>query len=174
MPGTKDQSNNSLLKYYQEQDFNPVPIDVEDRVVWEAHAEVRRNLYEKRLMIPLSFFKERAVLEFGCNSGENALHLASIGSKMTLVEPNDMVLPRLKTLFKNCGFEDSIDELVNTDIDGFNAKRSYDIVLAEGFLAALADRDEALLKICGFWPQEVWVLSHLMTATDPCLKLQDS
>ena len=150
MSGTKKSSSESLLKYYQDYSFNPVPIDVEDKAIRESHAAVRRNLYEKRLMLPLSLFKNRSVLEFGCNSGENALHLASLGAKLTLVEPNDQVLPRLTKLFGNCGYEKSIEELANKDIAGFESQKQYDIVLAEGFLAALEDRDEMLLRICSF------------------------
>ncbi|UCD55854.1 MAG: class I SAM-dependent methyltransferase [Candidatus Omnitrophota bacterium] len=140
----------SLLKYYQDYCFNPVPINVEDKNVWELHMVKRRNLYERHLKIPLSLFNGRSVIEFGCNSGENALHLAACGARLTLVEPNDQVLPRLKTLFKNFGFEQSIVALVNKDIAGFESQNFYDVVLAEGFLNALSNRDEMFLKICRF------------------------
>ena len=57
------------LDYYQRNNFNPVPIDVEIPKGWESQLAKRRNLYERHLGIPLSLLKGRDVLEFGCNSG---------------------------------------------------------------------------------------------------------
>ncbi len=150
MPNSENKLKPSLLKYYQVYGFNPVPINVEDKTIWESHLAKRNNLYERHLMIPLSLFNGRSVIEFGSNSGENALHLAALGARLTLVEPNEQALPRLKSLFKNFGFEQSIVALVNKDIAGFESQGSYDVVLAEGFLNTLSNRDEMFLKICNF------------------------
>ena len=137
----------TLLEYYQEHELNPVPIDVEDQVGWKDHVIKRRNLYEKHLMLPTACFRDRAVIEFGCNSGENALYLAALGARLTLVEPNGQVLPRLRNLFERFGLDSRIEALVNTDIAGFEANQQYDVMLAEGFLSALAERDQAVLKL---------------------------
>ncbi len=138
----------SILEYYQSHQINPVPIKIEDKKIWENHQIKRQNLYERHLKIPLSMFRDRSVIEFGCNSGENALYLASLGAQLTLVEPNEQVLPRLRSLFQNFGMEGSIVELANTDIAGFNAKKQYDIMIAEGFLTMIPNREAMLLKIC--------------------------
>jgi len=137
----------TLLEYYQEHELNPVPINVEDHLGWKDHVIKRRNLYEKHLMLPTAGFRDRAVIEFGCNSGENALYLAALGARLTLVEPNGQVLPRLRDLFERFGLASRIEALVNTDIAGFETARQYDVVLAEGFLSALAERDQAVLKL---------------------------
>ncbi|MFC1570458.1 class I SAM-dependent methyltransferase [Candidatus Omnitrophota bacterium] len=150
MSNSADRSRESLLKYYQEKGFNPVPIDVEDQGTWKSHVAVRDNLYQNRLMLPLSVFSGKSVLEFGCCSGENALHLASLGAKLTLVEPNEQVLPRLEKIFEGFGFKDNIEGLFNKDVAGFESEKKYDIILAEGFLAALSNRDEMLSRICSF------------------------
>ena len=139
----------TLLSYYQKHEFNPVPIYVESPDAWESHVAKRRNLYEMHLGIPVSLLRGRSVLEIGCNSGENALVLASYGANLTLVEPNDQVLPRLEALFTQFKLKDRIVSLLQTDLDGFTARRTYDVVLAEGFLASLPDRDLLLGKICG-------------------------
>jgi len=138
----------TLLEYYQEHELNPVPIDVEDHLGWKDHVIKRRNLYEKHLMLPTACFRDRSVIEFGCNSGENALYLAALGARLTLVEPNGQVLPRLRDLFERFGLDSRIEALVNTDIAGFEANQQYDVMLAEGFLSALAERDQAALKLC--------------------------
>lgn len=150
MPKSKNESSSSLLHYYQDYGFNPVPIAIEKNGVWESHIIKRRNLYERHLMIPLSFFRGRFILEFGCNSGENALYLASLGARLTLVEPNSNVLPRLRMLFKDFGHEKAITDLINTDIAGFDSRRCYDVLIAECFINTLADKDEMFLKICSF------------------------
>jgi len=138
----------SLLKYYQENEINPVVIRVENKDVWKDHEKKRQNLYTNHLKIPLTFFQHRSILEFGCNSGENALYLASLGASLTLIEPNSQVLPRLKDLFRKFGLEKSIENLENKEIEKFVSKKSYDMVVAEGFLHTLQNRDEMLIKIC--------------------------
>lgn len=137
----------SLLSYYQEHNFNPVPITVEDQAAWESHFAKRLNLYQRHLGIPLSLLRDRSVLEFGCCSGENALVPASVGANLTLVEPNEQVLPRLRTLFRKFGLEERIATLVQEDIASFEPRTLYDVVLAEGFLFTLPNRDEMVQKI---------------------------
>jgi len=140
-------STTSLLSYYQQSRFNPVPITLEDQPAWELHFARRRNLYERHLGILLSLLRGRSVLEFGCNSGENALILATAGANLTLVEPNERVLPRLKTLFKKFGLEKRIVALVQQTMESFESKKLYDVVLAEGFLYTLSNRDKMVRKI---------------------------
>lgn len=140
-------SISSLLEYYQQNCFNPVPISLEDRASWETHFAKRRNLYESHLGIPLSLLGERSVLEFGCNSGENALVLACVGAKLSLVEPNNQVLPQLQLLFQKFGLEKQVIALSQEEIGEFVSNSLYDLVLAEGFLFTLPNRDEMAQKI---------------------------
>lgn len=124
----------SLLDYYRQNCFNPVPIELEDQKEWESHCAKRFNLYQRHLGIPLSLLHGRSIIEFGCNSGENALVLATFGAKLTLVEPNEQVLSRLRKLFQKLGLEKSIVELSQKDIEQFDSGTLYDVVIAEGFL----------------------------------------
>ncbi len=140
-------STTSLLTYYQQNRFNPVPIILEGQPAWELHFARRRNLYERHLGIPLSLLRGRSVLEFGCNSGENALVLAAAGANLTLVEPNGQVLPRLKALFRKFDFERCIVALAQETMESFESKKLYDVVLAEGFLYTLSNRDKMVRKI---------------------------
>lgn len=138
----------SLLTYYKTRNINPVPISLDDEKSWNLHVAKRRNLYERQLGVPLSLLHGRSILEFGCNSGENALVSANAGARITLVEPNDQVYPRLKTLFSKFGLEHRIEEIVNQDIELFETERKYDVVIAEGFLHILDKRVSMLEKIC--------------------------
>lgn len=142
-----DEPAASLLDYYRQNRFNPVPIALEDKTAWESHCAKRLNLYQRHLGIPLSLLRDRSVVEFGCGSGENALVLASVGARLTLVEPNEQVLPQLKALFKKFGLESRIAAFLTQDINSFESETTYDIVLAEGFLYTLPNRDEIILKI---------------------------
>ncbi|MCU7837427.1 MAG: class I SAM-dependent methyltransferase [gamma proteobacterium symbiont of Taylorina sp.] len=137
----------SLLEYYQENKFNPVPIEVSDDLNWQMQIQKRRNLYDNHLGIPLNLLKDKNIIEFGCNSGENALVLAHYGANLTLVEPNDIVLPRLHKLFQQHKLKHKIEELVNTDINSFQTEKKFDLVIAEGFVNCLENRDEVVIKL---------------------------
>jgi hypothetical protein len=141
--------NDSLLAYYQTNDFNPVHIRVETPHVWEQHFAKRKNLYERHLGIPLSLLKGARILEFGPNSGENCLVPALFGSRLTLVEPNDLVLPRLKELFNRFDVIDQIDAIHCETIDEFTTRQTFDLVVAEGFLYTLPNKELLLKKIVG-------------------------
>lgn len=137
----------SLVDYYAESSFNPVPIGVEDADVWEAHIARRNNLYQYHLGVPMGLLRDREVLEFGCNSGENALVFAAAGAKLTLVEPNTQVWPRLEELFSRFGYQGAIESLSADRIEDFEGARHFDVVLAEGFLSTLPDRAEMVGRI---------------------------
>ena len=137
----------TMVEYYQAQAFNPVLIRVEDPLVWQDHVRKRRHLYERHLGLPLGLLRDKRVLEFGCNSGENALVLAACGARLTFVEPNDQVAPRLEELFRAFDLGDRIDAFHQSDLGSFPTGDTFDLVVAEGFLCCLADRDALLEKL---------------------------
>ncbi|HXD87619.1 MAG TPA: methyltransferase domain-containing protein [Urbifossiella sp.] len=137
----------SVLSYYQQNRFNPVLIPVEQESVWASHRAKRRNLYERHLRIPLSLLKGRRVLEFGPSSGENALVLALHGARLTLVEPNEQVFPRLYDLFDKFGMRKQLDGIVRAGIGDFQSDELYDFVIAEGFLYTIPERDALLQRM---------------------------
>lgn len=137
----------SVLSYYQQNRFNPVLIPVEQESVWASHRAKRRNLYERHLRIPLSLLKGRRVLEFGPSSGENALVLAMHGARLTLVEPNEQVFPRLYELFDKFGMRKQLDGIVRAGIGDFQSDELYDFVIAEGFLYTIPERDALLQRM---------------------------
>jgi SAM-dependent methyltransferase len=143
-----EEQKQTLLKYYQNHAVNPVLIPVEDEQKWTAHVLRRQNLYTHHLMIPPLTFRDANVLEFGCNSGENALFLASLGARLSLVEPNCQVLPRLKELFKRFDLEDRIIRIENQTLEAFETTDVFDVVIAEGFLHTLQNRETALTDLC--------------------------
>lgn len=146
--GNTAMTNLSLLDYYRTNRINPVPIPVEERAAWESHFAKRRNLYERHLGIPFCLLRGKSAIEFGCNSGENALVLATLGMELTLLEPNEQVIPRLKELFDRFELTDRIVELKVEGINEYQDDgRCYDLVIAEGFIYTLENRDEVIGKL---------------------------
>jgi SAM-dependent methyltransferase len=139
----------TLATYYQEHRINPVPLDILEIEKWEVHLAKRRNLYENHLGIPLALLRDRSVIEFGCNSGENPLVLAHYGADLTLVEPNGQVFPRLKSHFEQFGLQDRIADLVEEQIEDYQSQDTFDLVICEGFISNLQRRDEAVKKLVG-------------------------
>lgn len=138
----------TLVDYYRENVFNPVPIDLRTPEALALHTAKRRNLYEGHLGIPLGLLSGQNVLEFGCNSGENAVVLARAGAHLTLVEPNEQAHERLRTLFKTFGLTERLTALHGCGIDEYPEDKTYQLALAEGFLFTLANRDAMVSKIC--------------------------
>lgn len=143
----------TLLQYYQENDFNPVPISLGTGKEWKIHLEKRRNLYENHLGIPFHLLAGKKILEFGCNSGENALVAASFGADLTLVEPNEKALTRLRTLFERFNLTKQISAIYPQSIGSFIAREDYDLIIAEGFIYTLPDKEKILKKICSLLKQ---------------------
>jgi len=136
----------NLLEYYKSNRFNPVLIPLENEEQWRSHLAKRCNLYEKHLGIPMVLLNGRSVLEFGPNSGENALVLAKFGANLTLVEPNEQVIPRIEAIFDQFGLTGRI-KIINSRLEDFDTNEVYDMVIAEGFLSTLDHREDALRRI---------------------------
>ena len=144
----KNIHSDSLVDYYNKHKLNPVPLPLDTDAEWEEHIAKRRNLYENHLKIPINIFNNKDVLEFGCNSGENALYLAYLDANLTLVEPNENVHDRLIKLFNRRRLQKQIFQLTSQTIEQYKSNIQYDFVIAEGFLNTLKKRDKALIKIC--------------------------
>ena len=136
-----------MVAYYRDQKFNPVFIDVEDPAVWKDHVAKRETLYTTHLGIPLGLLKDKDVLEFGCNTGENALVLAHYGARLTLVEPNELAKARLMELFHRFGKTSSILRYSVDDVNSFRSGILFDVVIAEGFMSTIKEKVAALRKI---------------------------
>ena len=138
----------SLVDYYRRNNFNPVPIDLATPEALSSHTAKRRNLYDGHLGIPMGLLGRQKVLEFGCNSGENAVVLALCGADLTLVEPNEQVHQRLRDVFSAFGLEARLAALSSLGIDDFPEDEKFNMVLAEGFLFTLPNKAAMAAKIC--------------------------
>lgn len=138
----------SLVDYYRQNRFNPVPISLATDEALATHNAKRVNLYSGHLGIPLGLLSGQQVLEFGCNSGENSVILARHGADLTLVEPNEQVHGRLRDVFAAFDLSNRLREIFSFGIEEFPEDKKYNLVLAEGFLFTLPNKAEMAAKIC--------------------------
>ena len=151
----------TVLKYYIQEKFNPVPITFSSKKNIEAHYEKRVNLVENHLKIPLALLKGKDVLEFGCNGGENACVLASYGANVYLVEPNKEMHKLIKNNFKKIKRLNNLKLLSKNSLEEFKNKKKFDLVIAEGFLNTLKKRDKYFKKISNFLkPKGILIINY--------------
>ena len=127
-------ADEKLFNYYERQDVLPTFGNFKSAAELDAYASQRRELFSDKLVLPPRLFRDAEVLEFGPDSGENALVFAGWGANMTLAEPNRHAHPKIEAYFAHFGLTDRLRELALADVEGFRSERRYDIIDAEGFI----------------------------------------
>lgn len=127
-------AEDKLFNYYERQDVLPTFGNFKSSAELEAYASQRRELFSDKLVLPPRLFRNAEVLEFGPDSGENALVFASWGANMTLAEPNRHAHPKIQAYFDHFGLTEHLRELALADVEGFRSDRGFDIIDAEGFI----------------------------------------
>ncbi|MBB4375607.1 class I SAM-dependent methyltransferase [Bradyrhizobium sp. SBR1B] len=127
-------AEDKLFNYYERQDVLPTFGNFKSSTELEAYASQRRELFSDKLVLPPRLFRDADVLEFGPDSGENALVFAGWGANMTLAEPNRHAHPKIQAYFAHFGLTQRLRELALADVEGFSSDRRFDIIDAEGFI----------------------------------------
>lgn len=127
-------AEDKLFNYYERQDVLPTFGNFKSSAELEAYAGQRRELFSDKLVLPPRLFRNAEVLEFGPDSGENALVFAGWGANMTLAEPNRHAHPKIQAYFAHFGLTERLRELALADVEGFRSDRRFDIIDAEGFI----------------------------------------
>ncbi|WP_063682723.1 class I SAM-dependent methyltransferase [Bradyrhizobium stylosanthis] len=127
-------AEDKLFNYYERQDVLPTFGNFKSAAELDAYASQRRELFSDKLVLPPRLFRDAEVLEFGPDSGENALVFAGWGANMTLAEPNRHAHPKIEAYFAHFGLTGRLRELVLADVEGFRSERRFDIIDAEGFI----------------------------------------
>jgi SAM-dependent methyltransferase len=127
-------AEDKLFNYYERQDVLPTFGNFKSSTELEAYASQRRELFSDKLVLPPRLFRDADVLEFGPDSGENALVFAGWGANMTLAEPNRHAHPKIEAYFAHFGLTQRLRELALADVEGFISDRRFDIIDAEGFI----------------------------------------
>jgi hypothetical protein len=123
-----------LFQYYEHEQFLPTFGNFENVDKLAQYTEARRTVFSEKLMLPIQIFDGADVLEFGPDTGENALVFAQWGAKLTLAEPNLRAHGQIRQYFERFGLNDSIVSLRSDDIEAFAGDLKYDLIDAEGFI----------------------------------------
>ncbi len=123
-----------LFQYYAHEQFLPTFGNFENASKLAQYTDARRTVFVEKLMLPIQMFDGADVLEFGPDTGENALVFAQWGARLTLAEPNLHAHGQIRQYFERFGLSDSIADLRSDDIEAFASDRKYDLIDAEGFI----------------------------------------
>lgn len=149
-------AEDKLFNYYERQDVLPTFGNFKSSAELEAYAGQRRELFSDKLVLPPRLFQGAEVLEFGPDSGENALVFAGWGANMTLAEPNRHAHPKIQAYFAHFSLTERLRELALADVEGFRSDRGFDIIDAEGFIYTVQ-------------PSEKWLgIFHRLLNPDGC------
>lgn len=149
-------AEDKLFNYYERQDVLPTFGNFKSAAQLEAYASQRRELFSDKLALPPRLLRNAEMLEFGPDSGENALVFAGWGANMTLAEPNRHAHPKIQAYFAHFGLTERLRELALADVEGFRSDRGFDTIDAEGFIYTVQ-------------PSEKWLgIFHRLLNPDGC------
>ena len=138
-------SYGTLHAYYRDQRVLPTYGQLGSVADLDAHAALRAQLFEDKLRLPLRLFEGARLLEFGPDSGENALVFARWGSNCTLVEPNAKAHRFVQDYFQRYALTHRLVGIQTADVAEFAARDDLradnDFVIAEGFIYTVQPAD---------------------------------
>ncbi|MDP1837950.1 MAG: methyltransferase domain-containing protein [Reyranella sp.] len=123
-----------LYSYYRDSGISPTFGSLQTEADLDRFCEQRARIFTLKLQMPPEMFRDARLLEFGPDTGENALAFARWGARIELVEPNTAVWPQLQAYFRHFGLENQLLGLHDKPIQEFAPAEQADIVVAEGFI----------------------------------------
>jgi len=123
-----------MFEYYREQPHLPTFAGFREDGEFAAYQAMRERVLRDRLGLPPAMFRGAEVLEFGPDSGENAVVFARWGANLTLVEPNPNAHAAIRANFGRFASERALRTIESADVLGYRDARRYDVVVAEGFI----------------------------------------
>lgn len=123
-----------LYSYYRDSGISPTFGALQTEADLDRFCEQRARIFTLKLQMPPEMFRHARLLEFGPDTGENALAFARWGARIELVEPNTAAWPQLQAYFRHFGLEDRLLGLHDKPIQEFAPVEQADIVVAEGFI----------------------------------------
>ncbi len=133
---------NNFLEFYEKLKISPVAQDISD---FTRHIARRTALYRQLGLLPLTF-QAAEVLEVGPGSGHNSIVTAGFNPRRyVLVEPNSTGFAALTKLFGDFGVANA--ELHNTLLEALPQPELFDIVLCEGLIPGLDNKNAFLRQL---------------------------
>lgn len=124
-----------LHEYYRQQGVLPTFAAFADEQALGEYAR-KRALLMDMLHLPVRVFAGADMIEFGPDSGENALVFARWGARMTLVEPNPNAWSKITGYFEHFGVQSYLHAIERVSLQDYVPRQeaSFDFVVAEGFI----------------------------------------
>jgi hypothetical protein len=138
-----------LFQYYERQEVLPTFGNFTSHDDLKRYAEGRERLFRDRLLLPVRIFREADLLEFGPDSGENAMVFGQWGANLTLAEPNSRALGQIRSYFEQFELGGRLRALVSADVAGFHSEQQYDVIDAEGFIYTIQPTEAWLSVFAG-------------------------
>jgi hypothetical protein len=135
-----------MYEYYAAQDVQPTYADFSGDAELFKYAKVRNDVFF-RMSLPPALFRDKELLEFGPDTGENSLVFAQWGANVTLVEPNKEAHPYIQRYFSKFKLEKSLKEIVAKSVLDFVPAKPYDIIDAEGFIYTVQPTSAWIAKL---------------------------
>ena len=139
-------SLNPFLQFYGQHNISPVHQNVTEELEYYTHLLRREKLYRMLGLPPVAFFN-RNVLEIGPGGGVNSLAFFAWRASVDFVEPNPKAQEELLHLMKEKKIEDKRWKLFQERIESFEPDQLYDVVVAEGFIPGINNRQDVVEKI---------------------------
>jgi SAM-dependent methyltransferase len=124
----------TMYEFYGQQSLLPTYAGLRTEEDLERYQRMRDDVCGAKLYLPKRIFENAELLQFGPDSGEDALVFARSGAKLTLVEPNLKAHPAIHEYFRRFGLESQLEELSQADMLGYRTDRLFDFIDAEGFI----------------------------------------
>lgn len=137
---------NDYLKFYEKHKISPVNQNIDD---FGLHLLRRQGLY-RQLGIPNFSFEGKRVLEVGPGGGFNSLATYTFKpAAYMMIEPNSTGFEQLKNNFETFGFGKNV-EFCNTTLEEYEERDLFDIVLCEGLVPGLAEKEKFLSRLSAY------------------------
>jgi 2-polyprenyl-3-methyl-5-hydroxy-6-metoxy-1,4-benzoquinol methylase len=131
---------NPFLEFYGSHNISPVHQDISDLKV---HLARREKLFRQLGVFPGAFQGKR-ILEIGPGGGYNSIAFFAWGADLDFVEPNPRAQEEIPVLLSQYGIENQRWRLFREKVEDIVFDRKYDIVVAEGFLPNIADKESVI------------------------------
>jgi hypothetical protein len=140
---TEGRDSNPYLDFYGKHSISPVHQDLSD---FQIHLTRRSNLY-RLLGLPAFLFQNQIILEVGPGGGYNSLTLFAWGANVDFVEPNPTAQQELTELLNKYQIVPERWSLYPGLIEDYPGSKVYNLVLAEGFIPGLFEREKVVAKL---------------------------
>lgn len=148
-----------LYEYYKDRNFAPTFAHFKDTDELSDYAAMRKNIFTEKLLLPPRVFNNCNVLEFGPDTGENALVFAQWGANMHLVEPNANVHEQITAYFHHFSLNDKLSGLYVGDVESFKSDISYEMIIAEGFIYTIQPESKWLEPLSKLTSKDGFVIT---------------